>query len=115
MNQEMLTDANRLAYTIPHEAQESSSSGTRAKGWSCSDEENDSRGANQTSAPSSQCALGQGERKERVTRLRRPYMTRNSFQKGYAFTRVAERGEPYTLSAIGCVLQMASGGTRLRP
>ena len=86
MNTETLTDTNRLAYITSHEAQKPSGSGPRAQGWACSDEEDDSRAADQTSATSGQCALEQGERKGRVTRIRRPYMTRgiSLWQSGHS-------------------------------
>src|SRR5580704_2411862 len=97
MNTEALTSANRLAYTILDEAQKPSGSSPRTQGWPCSDEEDDSRGAVQNCEPSSQSPLGQEEGKERVTRLRRPYMTRSSFQKGYVFTRVTEHGTVHVI------------------
>src|ERR1700730_19125397 len=97
MNTETLTDNNRLAYITSHEAQRPGSSGPGTQGWACSDEEDDSRAADQTSATSGQCALEQGERKERVTRIRRPYLTRNSFQKGYVFTRKTQRGTGHVI------------------
>src|SRR5580704_1595837 len=97
MNTETLTDTNRLAYITSHEAQKPSGSGARAQGWPGSDEEDDSRAADQAGATSGQCSLDQGERKERVTRLRRPYMTRSSFQKGYVFTRTTERGTVHVI------------------
>jgi len=94
---EALTDANRLAYITSHEAQESGGSGTWAQGGTCSDEDDDSRAADQNCDPSSQSSLGKGEGKERVTRLRRPKMTRSSFQKGYVFTRETERGTVHVI------------------
>ncbi len=97
MNTEPLTGANRLAYTVLHEAQKPSSSGTRAQGRTGSDEEDDSRAAVQSCEPSSQSSLEKGERKERVTRIRRPYLTRSSFQKGYVFTRTTERGTVHVI------------------
>ena len=59
MNTETLRDTNRLAYITPHEAQKPSGSGPRTQGWACSDEEAESRATDQTSSPSSQCALEQ--------------------------------------------------------
>lgn len=97
MNTEPLTIANRLAYTLPHEAQESSGCSTRTQGGTRSVENNDGRGANPNCDPSSQSSLEQAEGKERVTRLRRPYMTRSSFQKGYVFTRKTERGTVHVI------------------
>src|SRR3984893_9869015 len=97
MNTELLTDTNRLAYITSHEAQRPSGSGPRAQRWPCSDEKDDSRAADQTSTTSGQCALEQGERKGRVTRIRRPYLTRNSFQRGYVFTRKTERGTVHVI------------------
>ena len=97
MSSTALTNANRLAYVSPHEAQRPSSSGSRAEGRACSDEKDHSRGTDQTGASSRQCSLGQGEEKERVTRLRRPYMTRSTFQKGYIFTRLTERGKVHVI------------------
>lgn len=73
-----------------------SSSGSRAEGRVCSDEKDHCRGTD-TSASSSQCSLGQAEGKERVTRLSRPYMTRSTFQKGYIFTRLTERGKVHVI------------------
>ncbi len=97
MNKDALTHTNRLAYTNPHEAQRPSGSGPGTQGWPGSDEEDDSRTTDQTSSTSGQCALEQGERKERVTRIRRPYLTRSSFQKGYVFTRTTERGTVHVI------------------
>lgn len=74
-----------------------SSSGSRAEGRACSDEKDHCRGTDKTSASSSQCSLGQAEGKERVTRLSRPYMTRITFQKGYIFTRLTERGKVHVI------------------
>lgn len=92
MSTELLTDANRLAYTSSHEAQEPSGSGPWAQRGPYSDEEYDIRGTDQLSAPSGKCSLGENEGKERVKPKRRRYMTRSSFQKGYVFTRATERG-----------------------
>src|SRR5215813_11143720 len=91
-----LTDANRLAYIPVHEAQRSSSSCSRAQRWTCSLEDYDSRATNQTSARSSNCSLGKEEGKERV-RIRRTYLTRTSFQKGYVFARETERGRIHVI------------------
>src|SRR5690242_8911820 len=77
-------------------AQESSSSGSGAKGRPHSDEKLDSRGADQTCATSSQCTLDQEEGKERVP-LRRRYMTRTTFQKGYVFARMTEHGKVHVI------------------
>jgi hypothetical protein len=82
MNEETLADTSRLAYTNPYEAQRPSRSGPWTQGWPCSDEKDDSRTEDQTWSTSGQCTLEEGERKERVTRIRRPYLTRSSFQKG---------------------------------
>src|SRR2546427_838562 len=95
MNTEVLTDAKRLAYTVLH-AQRPGSSGPRTQGRPCSDEENDSRRTDQSCASSSQCALGEKEGKERVTK-RRTYMTRSSFQKGYVFSRTTEHGKVHVI------------------
>jgi Phage integrase, N-terminal SAM-like domain len=95
MNTEPLTVAKRLAYINPHEAQESSGSSLGTQRWTYPDEEADTRATNHACTPSSQCALEKG--KERVTRLRRPYMTRSSFQKGYVFTRKTDRGRVHVI------------------
>src|SRR5712664_1544274 len=95
MNTEVLTDAKRLAYTVLH-AQRPSSSVSWTQGRPRSDEENDSRRTDQTCASSSQCALGENEGKERVTK-RRTYMTRSSFQKGYVFSRETEHGKVHVI------------------
>jgi integrase-like protein len=95
MNTEPLTVAKRLAYINPHEAQESSGSSLGTQRWTYPDEKSDTRATNHTCTPSSQCALEKG--KERVTRLRRPYMTRSSFQKGYVFTRKTDRGRVHVI------------------
>src|SRR5471030_994843 len=97
MSTELLTDANRLAYTSSHEAQESIGSGPWAQRGSYSDEEYDIRGADQLGAASSQCSLGEEEGKERVKPKRRRYMTRSSFQKGYVFSRATERGTVHVI------------------
>ena len=97
MSTESLTDARRLAYTFPHEAQEPSGSGPREKRGPCSDEQTDGRGTNQPSPPSSQCPLGENEGKERVKPKRRRYMTRSSFQKGYVFSPATERGTVHVI------------------
>src|SRR5438552_364812 len=90
MTTEVLTHAKRLAYIVPH-AQRPSSGVSWTEGGTCSDEQNDSRGADQPCAPSSHCSLGEQEGKERVTQ-RRTYMTRSSFQKGYVFSRTTRHG-----------------------
>src|SRR5713226_1500540 len=92
MNAEPLTDANRLAYTFSHEAQRPGGSGSRTQGRPCSDEKDDTRRTDQAWTPSSHCPLGQKEGKERVP-LRRRYMTRNTFQKGYVFVRMTGHGK----------------------
>jgi len=86
-----------LAYITPHETQRPSSNGPGTQGWSCSDEADDRRAANRACATSGQCTLEEGERKERVTPLRRPYMTRSRSQKGYVFTRTTERGTVHVI------------------
>jgi len=96
MTTELLTDASRLAYIWPGEAQESSSSGPGAQGRTYSDEEDDIRGADQPGTPSSQCSMEEAGGKERVP-LRRRYMTRNTFQKGYVFARMTERGKVHVI------------------
>lgn len=97
MNTESLTDAKRLAYMLrPYEAQESSGSGSGAQGWTNSDEEHDSRAANTTGSPSSQCSMEETGGKERVP-LRRRIMTRNTFQKGYVFARMTKHGKVHVI------------------
>jgi Phage integrase, N-terminal SAM-like domain len=95
MNTEPLTDTNRLAYTLAHEAQESSSSSSWPEGWPCSDARHDNRATEEPGPLGSDCALEEGEGKERVTVGRK--MTRSSFQKGYVFPRKTERGTVYVV------------------
>jgi hypothetical protein len=96
MNAQTLTDANRLAYTIPHEAQGPSGCSSRTQGRPCPAQENDCRGTDQDCTPSSECPLDQEGGKERVP-LRRRYMTRNTFQKGYVFARMTEHGKVHVI------------------
>src|SRR5438105_777279 len=97
MNTQVLTDANRLAYISSYQAQKPSSSGSRAEGRPFPDEKNDIGRTDQTSASSGECSLGKGEGKERVTRLRRPYMARSTFQQGYVFARATNRGKVHVI------------------
>ena len=92
----LLTHANRLAYIPTHEAQKPSGSDTRQKGGTCSDVQDDIQSTDRSCAPSCDCSLVKEEGKERV-RVRRTYMTRSSFQKGYVFPRVTTRGKVYVI------------------
>jgi hypothetical protein len=97
MSTELFTDANRLAYIVSYEAQESSRNGPWAQRGSDSDEENDVRGAGQPGTSSSKCSWGESEWKERVKPIRRRYMTRSSFQEGYVCSRATERGTVHVI------------------
>jgi hypothetical protein len=96
MNMEPLTDANRLAYTIPHEAQRPSGCGSWTQGRTCSAQDDDCRGTDQDCTPSSTSSLDQEGGKERVP-LRRRYMARNTFQKGYVFARMTKHGKVHVI------------------
>src|ERR1051325_10263852 len=93
---EALTLAKRLAYISPHEAQESSGSGPWPQGRESSHEEDVSAAASNPCSLGSQCSLDQ-ERRERVTRIRRPYMTRSTFQQGYVFSRTTRHGKVHVI------------------
>src|SRR5580765_2203453 len=91
-----LTDAKRLAYMRPHEAQESSGSSSRTEGRANSHEESESESTQSPCPPSSESTLEQEIGKERV-KPRRSYMTRSSFQKGYVFARKNKRGTVHVI------------------
>src|SRR5690349_11472104 len=94
---EALTDAKRLAYISPHEAQEPGSSSSWPQGRARSDEEDVSAATDFPCSSCRQCSLGEEERRERVTRIRRPYMTRSTFQQGYVFPRTTRHGKVHVI------------------
>jgi integrase len=96
MSTTLLTNANRLACIPTYEAQRPSSRGARTDGRSCSNDQDVSRGTDQTSTSGSQDPLGKEGGKGRVT-IRRRYLTRTSFQKGYVFARETEHGKVHVI------------------